>query len=33
MPDRVSVITTVLNEAASIDILLDSLAQQTRAAG
>ena len=30
MPDRVSVITTVLNEANSIDILLDSLAQQTR---
>jgi glycosyltransferase involved in cell wall biosynthesis len=30
MLDRVSVITTVLNEAASIDILLDSLAQQTR---
>jgi glycosyltransferase involved in cell wall biosynthesis len=29
MQDRVSVITTVLNEAASIDILLDSLAQQT----
>jgi len=30
MRDRVSVVTTVLNEAASIDILLHSLAQQTR---